>query len=76
MITMTRIRHASCRLASFYLCVERARRKSTCGAIVDVSSCHAITPDLAHRLRARDITVNGLAARRSRAPGLDPERRS
>ena len=35
------------------------------GAIVDVSSCHAITPDLAHQLRAH-ITVNGLAA------GLEP----
>jgi 3-oxoacyl-[acyl-carrier protein] reductase len=45
---------------------EAARHLRLGGAIVDVSSCHAIAPDLAHELRARDITVNGLAA------GLEP----
>jgi 3-oxoacyl-[acyl-carrier protein] reductase len=45
---------------------QAARQLRHGGAIVDVSSCHAITPDLAHQLRARDITVNGLAA------GLEP----
>jgi 3-oxoacyl-[acyl-carrier protein] reductase len=45
---------------------QAARRLRHGGAIVDVSSCHAITPDLAHELRARGITVNGLAA------GLEP----
>ena len=45
---------------------QAARRLRHGGAIVDVSSCDAITPDLAHELRARDITVNGLAA------GLEP----
>jgi 3-oxoacyl-[acyl-carrier protein] reductase len=41
---------------------QAARQLRHGGAIVDVSSCHAITPDLAHQLRASDITVNGLAA--------------
>jgi hypothetical protein len=45
---------------------QAARQLRHGGAIVDVSSCHAITPDLAHQLHARDITVNGLAA------GLEP----
>jgi 3-oxoacyl-[acyl-carrier protein] reductase len=45
---------------------QAARQLHHGGAIVDVSSCHAITPDLAHQLHARDITVNGLAA------GLEP----
>jgi 3-oxoacyl-[acyl-carrier protein] reductase len=35
------------------------------GAIVSLSSCDAISPGLAHALRARDITVNGVA------PGLE-----
>ena len=45
---------------------QAARQLRHGGAIVDVSSCHAITPDLAHQLHARDITVNGLSA------GLEP----
>ena len=45
---------------------QAARQLRQGGAIVDVSSCHAITPDLARQLHARDITVNGLAA------GLEP----
>jgi 3-oxoacyl-[acyl-carrier protein] reductase len=45
---------------------EAARQLRLGGAIVNVSSCEAIAPDLAHALRARDITVNGLA------PGLEP----
>ena len=45
---------------------EAARRLRLGGAIVAVSSCQAIAPDLAHALCARDITVNGLA------PGLEP----
>jgi 3-oxoacyl-[acyl-carrier protein] reductase len=36
------------------------------GAIVNVSSSEAMSPAIAHELRARDITVNGLA------PGLEP----
>ncbi len=36
------------------------------GAIVSVSSSDPMTPDLGDELRARDITVNGLA------PGLEP----
>ena len=36
------------------------------GAIVNVSTSEAISPAVAHELRARDITVNGLA------PGLEP----
>ena len=36
------------------------------GAIVNVSSAEAITPVLADELRARDITIDGLA------PGLEP----
>src|SRR5215207_2251957 len=36
---------------------QAARELHHGGAIVDVSSCHAITPDVAHQLRARDITV-------------------
>jgi 3-oxoacyl-[acyl-carrier protein] reductase len=45
---------------------EAARRLRPGGAIVTVSSTEAITPVLAHELRARDITVNGLV------PGLEP----
>jgi 3-oxoacyl-[acyl-carrier protein] reductase len=36
------------------------------GAIVTVSSAEPMTPELAHALRDRDITVNGVA------PGLEP----
>lgn len=43
-----------------------ARRLRDGGAIVDVSSSDTVTPLLAHELRARDITVNGVA------PGLEP----
>jgi 3-oxoacyl-[acyl-carrier protein] reductase len=43
-----------------------ARQLSYGGAIVNVSSSEAITSVLADELRARDITVNGLA------PGLEP----
>jgi 3-oxoacyl-[acyl-carrier protein] reductase len=43
-----------------------ARQLRHGGAIVDVSSSEAITPVLADELRARDITVNGVA------PGLEP----
>jgi 3-oxoacyl-[acyl-carrier protein] reductase len=42
-----------------------ARRLRHGGAIVGVSSCEAIAPALADELRARDITVNGVA------PGLE-----
>jgi 3-oxoacyl-[acyl-carrier protein] reductase len=45
---------------------QAARQLRHGGAIVNVSSSDAITPDLAHQLRARDITVNGLSA------GLEP----
>lgn len=45
---------------------QAARQLRPGGAIVDVSSCNAIAPDLADQLRARDITVNGLVA------GLEP----
>jgi 3-oxoacyl-[acyl-carrier protein] reductase len=44
---------------------EAARQLRHGGAIVSVSSSETITSDLAHDLRARDITVNGLA------PGLE-----
>jgi 3-oxoacyl-[acyl-carrier protein] reductase len=44
---------------------EAARQLRRGGAIVNVSSSDAITSDLAHELRARDITVNGLT------PGLE-----
>jgi len=57
--------HAAMRVTSA-VNQQAARRLRHGGAIVDVSSCHAITPELAHQLRARDITVNGLAA------GLEP----
>jgi 3-oxoacyl-[acyl-carrier protein] reductase len=43
-----------------------ARRLGHGGAIVNVSSSDAITPLLADELRARDITINGVA------PGLEP----
>jgi 3-oxoacyl-[acyl-carrier protein] reductase len=56
--------HAAMRGASV-VNEEAARRLRHGGAIVDVCSSDAITPDLAHELRARDITVNGLA------PGLE-----
>jgi 3-oxoacyl-[acyl-carrier protein] reductase len=45
---------------------EAARQLRRGGAIVTVARSEAITPDLAHELRARDITVNGLA------PGDEP----
>jgi 3-oxoacyl-[acyl-carrier protein] reductase len=45
---------------------QAARRLRHGGAIINVSSSEAITPVLAHELRARDITVNGVA------PGLEP----
>lgn len=45
---------------------QAARQLRHGGAIVDVSSSGAVTPLLAHQLRARDITVNGVA------PGLEP----
>jgi 3-oxoacyl-[acyl-carrier protein] reductase len=44
---------------------QAARRLPQGGAIFSVSTAEAITPALAHELRARDITVNGLA------PGLE-----
>jgi 3-oxoacyl-[acyl-carrier protein] reductase len=57
--------HAALRSASV---VNREAARQLCpgGAIVNVSSSDAITPDLARELRARDITVNGVA------PGLEP----
>jgi 3-oxoacyl-[acyl-carrier protein] reductase len=45
---------------------QAARQLRHGGAIVNVSSSDAITPDLADELRARDITINGLP------PGLEP----
>ena len=45
---------------------QAARQLSHGGAIVNVSSSEGITSVLADELRARDITVNGLA------PGLEP----
>lgn len=45
---------------------QAARQLRHGGAIVDVSGSEAITPVLADELRARDITVNGVA------PGLEP----
>lgn len=45
---------------------QAARQLRHGGAIVNVSSAEAVTPGLADELRARDITVNGLA------PGLEP----
>jgi 3-oxoacyl-[acyl-carrier protein] reductase len=45
---------------------EAARQLRHGGAIVSVSRSDTITPVLADELRARDITVNGLA------PGLEP----
>jgi 3-oxoacyl-[acyl-carrier protein] reductase len=44
---------------------EAARQLRHGGAIIDVSSSEATTPVLADALRARDITVNGVA------PGLE-----
>jgi 3-oxoacyl-[acyl-carrier protein] reductase len=44
---------------------EAARQLRHGGAIVSVSSSDAIRSELAHNLRARDITVNGLT------PGLE-----
>jgi 3-oxoacyl-[acyl-carrier protein] reductase len=44
---------------------QAARQLRHGGAIIDVSSSEAITPVLADELRARDITVNGVA------PGLE-----
>jgi 3-oxoacyl-[acyl-carrier protein] reductase len=45
---------------------QAARQLRHGGAIVNVSTSNAITSDLADELRARDITVNGVA------PGLEP----
>ena len=45
---------------------QAARQLRHGGAIVSVSSSDAIAPGLADELRARDITVNGIA------PGLEP----
>jgi 3-oxoacyl-[acyl-carrier protein] reductase len=45
---------------------QAARRLCHGGAIIDVSGSEVITPVLADALRARDITVNGVA------PGLEP----
>lgn len=45
---------------------QAARQLRHGGAIVSVSSSDAIAPGLADELRARDITVNGVA------PGLEP----
>jgi 3-oxoacyl-[acyl-carrier protein] reductase len=45
---------------------QAARQLSHGGAIVNLSSSEPIAPVLADELRARDITVNGLA------PGLEP----
>jgi 3-oxoacyl-[acyl-carrier protein] reductase len=44
---------------------QAARQLRHGGAIIDVSGSEAITPVLADELRARDITVNGVA------PGLE-----
>jgi 3-oxoacyl-[acyl-carrier protein] reductase len=41
---------------------QAARQLRPGSAIVSVSGCDAIAPAVAHQLRARDITVNGLAA--------------
>jgi pimeloyl-ACP methyl ester carboxylesterase len=41
---------------------QAARRLRAGGAIVAISSAEPIPPELAERLRARDITVNGVAA--------------
>jgi 3-oxoacyl-[acyl-carrier protein] reductase len=45
---------------------QAARRLRPSGAIVAVSSAEPVPPDLAEELRARDITINGVA------PGLEP----
>jgi 3-oxoacyl-[acyl-carrier protein] reductase len=45
---------------------QAARQLRRGSAIVSVLSSDAITPELAHELRARDITVNGVT------PGLEP----
>jgi 3-oxoacyl-[acyl-carrier protein] reductase len=45
---------------------QAARQLRDGGAIIDVCSSGTVTPVLAHELRARDITVNGVA------PGLEP----
>jgi 3-oxoacyl-[acyl-carrier protein] reductase len=57
--------HAAIRDASL-LNRAAARQLSRGGAIVSVSSAGSVAPVLAEELRARDITVNGLA------PGLEP----
>jgi 3-oxoacyl-[acyl-carrier protein] reductase len=44
---------------------QAARRLRDGGAIIDLSSSEAIAPALADELRARDITINGVA------PGLE-----
>jgi 3-oxoacyl-[acyl-carrier protein] reductase len=45
---------------------QAARQLRQGGTIINVSSSEAITPVIADELRARDITVNGVA------PGLEP----
>ena len=45
---------------------QAARELRRGGAIVSVSSSHAVTPDLAQQLDARAIAINGVA------PGLEP----
>jgi 3-oxoacyl-[acyl-carrier protein] reductase len=45
---------------------QAARQLRHGGAIVDLSGSEVVTPVLADELRARDITINGLA------PGLEP----
>jgi hypothetical protein len=45
---------------------QAAHRLRAGGAIVAVSSAEPVPPDVAEQLRARDITVNGVA------PGLEP----
>jgi 3-oxoacyl-[acyl-carrier protein] reductase len=57
--------HAAMRGASI-VSQEAARQLRIGGAIVNVSTADPIAPHLADELRARDITVNGLA------PGLEP----
>ena len=49
-----------------YCARQAARQLDHGGAIVSVSSSDAVPPRVAADLRARDITVNGLA------PGLEP----
>ena len=61
--------HAGLRGASV-VNAQAARQLRHAGAIVNVSSSGAIASDLARALRARDITVNGVAPGRE-CPGAD-----